>query len=317
MSKERSPAFQHYPKDMLSDFNYLSMTWEQRGILRHLMDLCWLEGPIPDDVKLLARILNMPEEEFKGAWQMVGKCFQANPENAAQLIHPELERQRQIQREWRDKSAKGGRRSAHKRKQTKANPAQQGGSMLVDECLQPNGKQRSTLQSAVCYIESAVSSSLSAVSSPQSVPAEKDSAAQQASPRGDDAYELFCSEFLEYRKVPYHRSQKKDFIKLAGLREQLGLTGKATPENWLQAIRNYFNSPLNQYTLADLCNRFDVFLNSSLDRFGKPISEESYGGRRVDGFGGPELDEETIAAMEEDKRRAEEAARANHPGGAP
>ena len=85
----------------------------------------------------------------------------------------------------------------------------------------------------------------------------------------DPAYEAFCSEFAEHRGIPY-RGSKGDFVQLAGLRTVLGCNGRGVPGNWIQAVHNYFASPLNKYTLADLCTRYDVFLASRLNEFNKP-----------------------------------------------
>lgn len=85
----------------------------------------------------------------------------------------------------------------------------------------------------------------------------------------DTAYELFASEFLEHRGIPY-RSQKGDFVQLAGLRKALDCNCKGMPAKWQDAIHNYLGSPSGKYTLADLCSRFDVFLSGKVDRYGKP-----------------------------------------------
>jgi uncharacterized protein YdaU (DUF1376 family) len=137
LSKEKSPAFQHYPKDILSDLNYQVMSWAERGMYRHLMDICWLEKSIPSDEFLLARILNLSEDEFKGSWQIVGKCFKVSS-SLDQLIHPRLELERQKQAEWREKCAKGGKHSAHKRKTNKEHKAQQGSCDLLASKRQVN-----------------------------------------------------------------------------------------------------------------------------------------------------------------------------------
>ena len=90
-------------------------------------------------------------------------------------------------------------------------------------------------------------------------------------PRTDEAYEIFRAEFEEHRHVPYQQN-KADFVRLASLRKALGCNGKGTPPAWVQAIHNYFESPQGKYSLSDLCSRFDVFHNGSLDRFGKPAN---------------------------------------------
>lgn len=92
----------------------------------------------------------------------------------------------------------------------------------------------------------------------------------------DAAYEIFCSEFAEHRGIPY-RGTKGDFVQLTGLRKVLNCTCVDIPDKWQEAAHNYFASPQNKYTLADLCCRYDVFRMTRLDRFGKP---ESAGGQR-------------------------------------
>jgi len=109
-------------------------------------------------------------------------------------------------------------------------------------------------------------------------------AAPQASPPGDsprirndktserpkdEAYELFASEFAKRRSTPY-RPKKADWVQLADLRKSLNLTGRATPDRWTDAVDNYLWTPSGKYSLADLCVRFDVFLQGPLDRYGKP-----------------------------------------------
>ena len=49
---------------------------------------------------------------------------------------------------------------------------------------------------------------------------------------------------------------------------------KETPLKWRKAIGNYFASTLSAYTLADLCQRYDCFINGRMDRFGKPAPAE-------------------------------------------
>jgi hypothetical protein len=109
----------------------------------------------------------------------------------------------------------------------------------------------------------------------------------------DEAYEAFCLKFETERGMQYKRNVKGDFVQLADLRARLKLEGKTTPGKWTIAVNNYFSSILNKFTLADLCNRYDVFMTAALDRFGKPVLEESNNGTsRKDTFGGPEFDPE-------------------------
>ena len=65
--KEKSPAFQFYPKDWLADPNVRAMTHAERGIYIDLLCSCWTEGSIPDDPEECARIAGW----FKGGSHLV------------------------------------------------------------------------------------------------------------------------------------------------------------------------------------------------------------------------------------------------------
>jgi len=243
---------------------------------RHLMDICWLEKSIPADELLLSRIVNLSGEEFKCAWRMIGVCFKNGVENS-RLIHPRLELERQKQAEWAEKSAIGGKHSAHKRRHKKDLALEQGGCDLVPTKRQPKVNSSSS------------SSFASSSSSFPSATAEKTTAASQASPPGehapepsenasenkankqpkDEAYETFAHEYAGRRGIPY-RPQRGDFVQLAALRKALDCNCKGIPHRWVDAIGNYLSSPLSKYTLADLCVRFDVFVQGEIDRYGKP-----------------------------------------------
>lgn len=71
----RPPAYQNYVGDMHADIKYQCMTWEERGIYRHLLDVQWIEGSIPSDPKLLARILKMEPSKVADVWEHIKGCF--------------------------------------------------------------------------------------------------------------------------------------------------------------------------------------------------------------------------------------------------
>jgi len=60
-------------------------------------------------------------------------------------------------------------------------------------------------------------------------------------------------------------------VKLSEIRKAFGLNGKGMPTGWVEAIHNYFSSPLSSYTLADLCTRYDVFIRSPVNQYGRPL----------------------------------------------
>ena len=157
MKKEKTPAFQFYPKDWLSDINVIRMSLEQRGMYIHLLSFCWLEGSIPADPKEVCLLLGMGQEysidEFKGAWALVASCFELSQKDPSRLVHLRLEKERKKQDEWKKKSVSGGKASA-KARQPKDKSSVKGGVRVVEPPLVPNGN------TAVCSLQSSSSSSL-------------------------------------------------------------------------------------------------------------------------------------------------------------
>ena len=96
----------------------------------------------------------------------------------------------------------------------------------------------------------------------------------------DLAYEHFA---IEHRKMTgaAYVGKRGDFVRLAELRKANGIESKLTPDKWEDAVRNYFGSPLAQYTLADLCMKFPVFRNSSVDEYRKPVNHGGNNGHKT------------------------------------
>jgi uncharacterized protein YdaU (DUF1376 family) len=76
--RKKAPAFQWYPRDFMSDALVISMTLEQEGAYRRLMDVCWLENGLPSDVEHLWRLAKAPTRErfARHIWPLVGQKFQ-------------------------------------------------------------------------------------------------------------------------------------------------------------------------------------------------------------------------------------------------
>lgn len=116
MAKEKSPAYQRYPNDYLTDENVVRMTLEQEGAYNRLMDHCWKEGSIPADIPGLAAFCkNVTTAKMRAIWQAVGMCFEPHPTLPGRLVHPRLEKEREKQAEWKAKSSTGGKRGARAR----------------------------------------------------------------------------------------------------------------------------------------------------------------------------------------------------------
>lgn len=140
MSKEKSPAFQCYAAEYLADVNTQVMTIEEEGCYWRLMLFCWREQSLPNNIELLTSLCKGVTPSNR-----VVSCFAVRGDV---LVHLRLDAERAKQEAWREKSAKGGRRSAHKPKHKKEIISQQGGSTTVPRVVQPNA------DSSVCSLQS-------------------------------------------------------------------------------------------------------------------------------------------------------------------
>lgn len=82
------------------------MSYVERGLYRELLDECWAEGFIPDDIEKLADICGCPVDVMANAWQMLGKCF-ANAGNGF-LYNERLEQERTDMDKTRANRARAG-----------------------------------------------------------------------------------------------------------------------------------------------------------------------------------------------------------------
>jgi len=115
----KSPAFQFYPADWLSDINVATMTDQEEGIYIRLLSYCWIHGSIPFDLEKIKRLLKNGYNHDATTLEPILKCFDQN-ENG-DFIHPRLEKERQKQEEHREKSSRGGKISAEIRENNRKN----------------------------------------------------------------------------------------------------------------------------------------------------------------------------------------------------
>lgn len=85
------PYYKWYSLDYRANRTVQRMDYITRGLYRELLDECWLEGFIPDDMDELADICGCPVEVMANAWQMLCKCFVKNSNG---FISLKLEEQR-------------------------------------------------------------------------------------------------------------------------------------------------------------------------------------------------------------------------------
>lgn len=117
MAAEKSPAFQFYPADWLSDERVIVMTPAQEGFYIRALCLCWRQGSIPEDDSVLALILAKgPTLPTKDDLRVVKVCFERVNGVDGRLQHGRLEIERKKQATWAEKSSAGGRKSVEVRK---------------------------------------------------------------------------------------------------------------------------------------------------------------------------------------------------------
>ncbi len=115
MTKNKSPAFQFYPADFLSDAKTASMTAEEIGIYTLLLCYCWIEGSLPAEQNFLARLARTQQKKFTRLFLgKISACFVFD-ETTNTYRHPRLEKEREKQESYRAQQSEKGKRSAQQR----------------------------------------------------------------------------------------------------------------------------------------------------------------------------------------------------------
>lgn len=114
----KAPAYQWYPKDILSSARVAEMDLAEECAYRRALDFCWLNGSLPKDTGKLSRIIG------KGCTEEIAKVvaamFLPDPTDESRLVNDRLEQERAKQAEWSKKSSDAGKKSAELRAEAKA-----------------------------------------------------------------------------------------------------------------------------------------------------------------------------------------------------
>lgn len=106
----KSPAYQWYPTDALTDARYAELTYEERGVFHALLDYAWLNDGLPTEPERLARLLRLSQADFDRVWVSVSRCFRPRVGDPSRLVNGRQEREREAQAEYsakmRDNAAK-------------------------------------------------------------------------------------------------------------------------------------------------------------------------------------------------------------------
>ena len=124
------PFLRWYVTDYRASRRVQRLSWQERGIYRELLDECWIEGSIPDDIDRLAEIVGCQRGVMAEAWANLKPMFAPlEGMDGMYLTSRRLETERSDDDAFRVKKShagrKGGLAKASNAKQKLANPSQQ------------------------------------------------------------------------------------------------------------------------------------------------------------------------------------------------
>ena len=107
----KSPAFPLYAADFYMD----TLTWEADdiGVYFCLLMAEWVNGPLENDTRKLAKIAKKTHQKFIKNWSKISNKFIAKDDIF--LINERLEMERQKQTEYRNKQSEYGKMGAKKK----------------------------------------------------------------------------------------------------------------------------------------------------------------------------------------------------------
>lgn len=105
--KKKRPAMPVYVKDIVSDERFILLSLAEQGLYWRLLCHQWLEGSIPADPRLVAKIVG---EDVTELWRAVSQFFAARDDG--RLINRKLEAVRDSQDEFLRGQSEAGKRGA-------------------------------------------------------------------------------------------------------------------------------------------------------------------------------------------------------------
>ncbi len=117
MDNGKLPWFPFYASDWLNDIKVSSLTLAEQGAYHRLLCHQWIEGSLPDDPGILARLLGFPAWETNGSEESeiikkVVAFFPSLKGEKGQLANPRLrkiwEERQQLHKTYREAGRKGG-----------------------------------------------------------------------------------------------------------------------------------------------------------------------------------------------------------------
>lgn len=138
----KSPAFQMYPNDWLMDEDVILMSELEEWCYFRMVLLCWKYDSLPASHEDIAKLVGKGGSTTLVA--AVAKCFISDPKNPERIRHKRLDKEREKQRQWSEKSKIGGKMSGIARRKWL-----KGGSQMVEpntnSSSSPSGEKKKTV----------------------------------------------------------------------------------------------------------------------------------------------------------------------------
>ena len=150
MTDRTLPYYKWFWQDWRANRKIQRMSYVERGLYRELLDECWVEGCIPNDIKELADICGCPEQVMADAWQVLGSCFELLEDGKLinQKLHS-LRTEKDIERLKKSENGKKGGLAKAIGKQVPSNchiEDKRKEKKIKEEILTPDGVSESTFK---------------------------------------------------------------------------------------------------------------------------------------------------------------------------
>lgn len=84
--------------------------------------------------------------------------------------------------------------------------------------------------------------------------------------KADDLIWIFRDEFQRVKKLPY-RNSVNDQVAIVTMQRFYN----PSVDDWKKTLKNYFATPNDRHWIGDLCEHYDTYFASALDRYRKPV----------------------------------------------
>lgn len=150
MTDRTLPYYKWFWQDWRANRKIQRMSFIERGLYRELLDECWVEGCIPNDIKELADICGCPEQIMADAWQVLSSCFDLLEDGKLinQKLHS-LRTEKDIERLKKSENGKKGGLAKAIGKQVPSNchiEEKKREKKIKEEILTPEGVSESTFK---------------------------------------------------------------------------------------------------------------------------------------------------------------------------